>query len=131
MSIELAAALVALIMIIGALSIISRVTTADGLVAQATREAARAATLERSGPAAMAAAENTAGQVLTARELQCDPLDVTVDVSAFSTPPGTPGVVDVSVTCSIDLHDLPVPWVNQYTASAQASSVLDTYRERQ
>jgi hypothetical protein len=56
---------------------------------------------------------------------------VTVDLDAFTAPPGTPAQVASTVTCQVDLADLAVPGVpGSHTVTATMSSPIDTYRER-
>lgn len=129
-TIEFALGVMVIVFFVGVLGLIGRVSTADGAVAQAAREAARAATLERTAPQAHEAALSAATQSLEGQQIQCQPVEVESDLSAFFTPVGTPGTVSVTVSCPLDLAGLPLPWSVNHTANASATSVLDTYRER-
>jgi Flp pilus assembly protein TadG len=94
-----------------------RVAQAEGDVANAAQEAARAASLQ-SGPGdAVAAAQEMAAANLSRSGLACRGLDVATNTSSFA--PG--GHVAVTVTCSAsfaDLSLLAVPGSRQFSASA-------------
>jgi hypothetical protein len=56
---------------------------------------------------------------------------VSVDTSDFDVPVGTPGTVQVTVECRLNLADLAVPGVpGSRIITASVSSPLDTWRER-
>lgn len=91
----------------------------------AARDAARAASLRRSAPAATAAAQETAQQALSERRITCAELNVDVDTAAFA--PG--GSVRVEVTCNVLLSDLSLlrlPGSKQMRGHYTA--VIDTFR---
>jgi Flp pilus assembly protein TadG len=71
-------------------------------VDSAARDAARAGSLERSSPAATAAAEGAAARRLADRDVVCTDLEVQLDVTNFR--PG--GDVGATVSCTVDLSDL-------------------------
>lgn len=78
-----------------------RVTTGRTAVSTAARDAARAASLERSAQDALDAADESVSASLEDHPLDCDPI-VEVDTSNFE--PG--GSVRVTVTCNFDVADL-------------------------
>jgi Flp pilus assembly protein TadG len=88
-------------------------------------QAARAASIERTAPAAAAAAQTTASSALSAAGVVCRALTIAADTSRLV--PG--GMVTVTVSCTVDLTDaliLGVP--SQKTLSATASEPVDTWR---
>lgn len=90
----------------------------------AARDAARAASLERSFPAAAASARTAAESTLASRDVTCRVLDVSVDAD-FS--PG--GWVAAEVSCTVDLTELSllaVPGTKSMTS--RFVSPLETYR---
>ncbi len=105
-----------------------RLTTAAGQVDAAARDAARAASLARTLPAAQTAAQHTATADLTGTGLHCQ--DSTVIVRGdYTAGPGVPASVTVTVGCTVDLHDLALPGLpGTKTLSSTYTAVLDTYR---
>jgi len=118
-------ALLALLLLIVAAG---RVTTATGLVDAATRDAARAASLERSLPVAATAARSTAAASLAGQDVPCRHLTVEVNGN-YATPVGVPAMVHVRVGCTVDLSDVALPGLpGAKTMNASYTSVLDRYR---
>jgi Flp pilus assembly protein TadG len=102
-----------------------RVVEAEGDVAHAAHEAARAASLRGDPQAAGTAAEDTAAANIAEGGVACRRLDVAVDTSAFA----AGGQVMVTVSCEAsfaDLAMLAVPGSRILTATA--TEVIDTYR---
>ena len=102
-----------------------RVAQAEGDVAHAAHEAARAASLVASPTAAAAAGEETAAANIADGGVGCRHLDVVVDTEEF----GAGGQVTVTVTCEASFADvamLAVPGSRTFTATAV--EVIDTYR---
>jgi len=91
--------LVALLLFVAGLG---RMATARGQVEGAARDAARAASLERSVPSASAAGEAAARATLAGQRITCADLAVTVDVSAYR--PG--GRVTATLACTTSLAGL-------------------------
>lgn len=91
----------------------------------AAHQAARAASIQRSSPDAMTAAQSAATTALPAGSVVC--ASVSVDTATGGMVPG--GVVTVTVTCSVNFGDgllLGVP--GQKVVSATASEPIDTFR---
>lgn len=90
----------------------------------AARDAARAASLERSLPDADTSARSAAEAALASRDVTCRTLDVSLDAD-FS--PG--GWVAAEVSCTVDLSELALLAVPGTTSmSSRFVSPLETYR---
>ena len=70
--------------------------------------AARDASLARSAAAAQQMATDTATTALTSQGLHCINVQIRVDTSGFSAPPGTSASITVAVSCTVDLSDIGV-----------------------
>lgn len=104
-----------------------RMATARGRVVSASRDAARAASIERSPSAARAAAEASAQAALADKHVSCQSMEVRTDVTEFS--PG--GEVAVTVRCSISLADLSLLALpGDRTFEATSVEVIDVYTSR-
>jgi Flp pilus assembly protein TadG len=102
-----------------------RVAQAEGDVAHAAHEAARAASLVGSPTAAVEAGEHTAAANIATGAVACRHLDVSVDTTDLV--PG--GHVVVTVACEADFADIAMLAVpGSRTFSATAIEVIDTYR---
>jgi Flp pilus assembly protein TadG len=91
----------------------------------AAHEAARAASIERSAPTALAAAQSTAASALSSAGVTCQSLSV--DTTTGGMQPG--GTVSVTVACTVNFGDaliLGVP--GQKQLSATAVEPIDTWR---
>ncbi|WP_418153402.1 TadE/TadG family type IV pilus assembly protein [Actinoalloteichus caeruleus] len=105
--------------------VVHRGVTARLRLDDAAHQAARAASIERSGPAAQAAARSAAEATVTASGVAC--VAVRVDVDTGELIPGA--TVRTRVACQVDLGDalmLGVPGTREL--SATASEVVDTWR---
>ncbi|WP_026122362.1 TadE family protein [Nocardiopsis halotolerans] len=104
-----------------------RVVDARSTADEVAHSAARAASLARTVPAAVAAAEGTAARSLAEHGLGCGDHTVTLDHGGLD--PG--GAVTAVVECRVDLSGLTglgVP--GSYTVSGSATVVVDTFRGR-
>ena len=102
-----------------------RVAQAEGDVAHAAHEAARAASLTGTPSAAVEAAQATAAANISEGGVACRSFDVSVDTTNFA----AGGQVAVAVTCQAafgDIAMLAVPGSRTFTATA--IEVIDTYR---
>ncbi|MEV6602770.1 TadE/TadG family type IV pilus assembly protein [Kutzneria sp. NPDC051319] len=91
----------------------------------AAHEAARAASIQRTAPTAIAAAQSTAASALSSAGVSCESL--AVDTTTGGMRPG--GAVSVTVSCTVSFSDaliLGVP--GQKQLSATAVEPLDTWR---
>ena len=102
-----------------------RVTQAEGDVANAAQEAARAASLTAGPQAAEEAAVATASANLASGTVSCRQLEVTIDTSEFA----AGGRVAVTVSCDADFADLAMLAVpGARTFSSTAVEIIDAYR---
>ncbi len=102
-----------------------RVAQAEGDVAHAAHEAARAASLTGNPTAAAQAADATAAANIATGAVACRRLDIAVDTNRFD----AGGHVAVTVTCRAafaDIAMLAVPGSRTFVATA--IEVIDTYR---
>jgi hypothetical protein len=102
-----------------------RVAQAEGDVANAAHEAARAASLAGTPQAAVEAATETAEANIAEGAVACRRLDVVVDTTGF----GAGGQVTVTVSCEAafgDIAMLAVPGSRTFVATAV--EVIDTFR---
>lgn len=107
---------------------VGRVEQARLQVTGAARDAARAASLTRSVPAAQVAAQTSAEVALSAESVSCAG-GPTISLDGTQFEPG--GVVDVTVTCTARLGDLGFPSMpTTKTLTATASSPLEQYRSK-
>ncbi|TDC64472.1 pilus assembly protein [Actinomadura sp. GC306] len=104
-----------------------RMVDAKGQVDGAARDAARAASIARSAPAAQRLAADTAAAGLTSAGWCAGGPGVTTDVSAW----GPGGRVGVTITCDVDLGDLSfigLPGTKRLQGHAIAPVDTFTYR---
>jgi Flp pilus assembly protein TadG len=118
-----------------------RETIAQSTVDLAAHDAARAASIARDYPDALAAAKAAAGSTLNLAGTPCTGLVVTLTpydktkvppATAWSVPVGLPSAVTVTVTCNVALSDLALlPRLHPKVAiTGSFTSPLDTYRSR-
>ncbi|MFB8237439.1 TadE/TadG family type IV pilus assembly protein [Kitasatospora purpeofusca] len=122
-----APAVVALILVAVAAG---RVQTAGGTVEAAARSAARTASLERGGRAAMeAAAKKAAADAMRQQGVHCKKSDTEVKPGAIRNQGVDWETVEVTVTCEVYLADLiGGPNVLPKTLTGRFVSVVDRYR---
>jgi Flp pilus assembly protein TadG len=121
----------ALLLILALLMFGGRNAIATGAVEQAAVDAARAASLARTGAQADTVARDAASRSLADQDLDCATITIQVDTSGFRTRPGQSASVDTTVTCLLRLSDLALPGLpGSKRISATAVSAVDTYRER-
>lgn len=120
-----------LVLLVGAVIVVGRIEVAAGAVEQATRTAAREASLARDADSARAAALTAADRELATSGIDCATSAVTVDTGGFAAPLGQPAVVRVQVTCTVSMTDLAIPGLpGSRTMTADAVSPLDAFRSR-
>lgn len=100
-------------------------------VQSAADEAARRASIARDAGTARSAAQDAAYSALEEEGLGCVSREVAVDTSAFAAPVGTPGMVQVTVTCTVDGSSVWLPSGSGIrTLTATTTSPLDSHRGR-
>lgn len=131
MTLELAVAFPAVLLLLGLVVLGGRVQVAAGVVEHAAAAAAREASLARTPETAHARATAVATGTLAAQGITCTPQTVTVDTAGFAVPVGQPAHVAVDVACTVSFGDLAIPGLpGQRTLTGHAASVLDTFRTR-
>ena len=102
-----------------------RVAQAEGNVAHAAHEAARAASLSGTSETAVAAATDTVAANISEGAVECRRLEVSVDTSEFV----AGGQVAVTVVCEASFADIAMLAVpGSRTFEATAIEVIDTHR---
>lgn len=111
---------------LGFLVVAGRLSTVRADVAAASRDAARAASLARTHPEAVAAATAAAQGSLAAQHVTCAQLAVALsDASGFV----AGGEVAATVSCAVSLADVAVPGLpGSRRVEATAAEVLDRFR---
>lgn len=108
-----------------------RTAMTHGAVESAAADGARTASIARTSQEARSQAEQAARASLANQDIDCLRVQVSIDTSDFADQVGTPGSVEVTVACQLDLADLAVPGVpGSRTVEATVTSPLDSYRER-
>jgi hypothetical protein len=108
----------------------ARIALAGDRISGVAGIAARDASLARSAPAAQQVATDTATSALTSQGLHCIDVQVSVDTSGFTAPPGTSASVIVAVSCTVDLSDIGVAGLpGSRTLHDSATSPLDPARD--
>jgi len=121
----------AILLILAAAIYAGRVTIAGQSVEHAAADAARTASIARTGPTAQTSADAAGRGSLAQQGLRCSSTSVSVDTSGFSRPAGTPATVTATITCVVSTSDLAAPGIpGSHTVTATATSPIDTYRDR-
>ena len=129
-SVELAILLPIGLLLVAMLVVGARIALAGDRISGVAGIAARDASLARSAVAAQQMATDTATAALTSQGLHCIDVQVRVDTSGFSAPPGTSASVTVAVSCTVDLSDLGVAGLpGSRTLHDMATSPLDPARD--
>ncbi|MCE1173828.1 MAG: pilus assembly protein [Propionibacteriales bacterium] len=131
LTVEFALLVPALVLFFGLAVGGARVWMARTTVETMAGAAARAAAMERTPDAAIAAAEHLGTLQATTSGLHCTSLRLRVDTADLALPVGTPGSISAGVDCEVPLGDVLVPgWPGTVRISASASAPLDSYRGR-
>jgi Flp pilus assembly protein TadG len=109
-----------------------RLSSAQGSVDAAARDAARQASIMRSPQAAHDAGVMNATADLAGDHLKCAPKHINVDITQFGNPLGLPANVSATVQCTVSLAGLVLPGLpgGNETLTYTFSSPLDPYRGR-
>lgn len=129
-SVELAILLPVGILILAMLVIGARIALAGDRISGVAGIAARDASLARSAAAAQQIATASATNALADRNLHCADIQVSVDTAGFTSPPGAPAAVTVTLACTVDLSDIGVAGLpGSRTLRDAATSPLDPARD--
>ena len=120
----------ALALFLGLIIAGGRLAVAHQAVEAAAAQAARAASIARTQDEALTGPRSAATSALGAQGLDCVASEVSVDVTGFATPAGTPASVAATVTCQVSLADTLPGLPGSLDVTATVRSALDTYRER-
>ncbi|WP_327378726.1 pilus assembly protein (plasmid) [Streptomyces sp. NBC_01216] len=108
-----------------------RIGSAGNAVDTAARNAARAASLERSGGSASNAGSQVARSVLGQQGLECTSTSVSISTGGFSAAIGEPASTTATVTCTVRLSDIGLPGLpGSKTLTSSFTSSIDSYRQR-
>jgi Tfp pilus assembly protein PilX len=129
-SVELAILLPVGLLVVAMLVVGARIALAGDRISGVAGIAARDASLARSAVAAQQIATDTATAALASEGLHCIDIQVSVDTSGFTAPPGTSASVTVAVSCTVDLSDIGVAGLPGSRAlHDSATSPLDPARD--
>ena len=114
------------LVVLSFLVIAGRLATVTSDVAAASRDAARAASLEQTHGDAVMAATETAAASLAEQDVTCRNLSVTTsDASTFV----AGGELTVAVSCAVHLADVALPGIpGARTVAASSTEVIDRFR---
>jgi Flp pilus assembly protein TadG len=108
-----------------------RTATTHEALQTAAAAGARSASIARDAQTARSDARQAALASVANQKISCSDVNVTVNTTDFNKQPGVPGLVDVTVSCRLNLSDLAVPGVpGSRVMRATMSSPIDTWRER-
>ncbi|WP_328373182.1 pilus assembly protein (plasmid) [Streptomyces sp. NBC_00445] len=120
-----------LIMVLLLIIAFGRVQASGNAVDIAARNAARAASLERSEATARRAGTADARAGLRSQGLSCTAVSVEITTDAFSAPLGTPAATTATVRCTVPLSDIGLPGLpGSKTLTSSFTSSIDSYRQR-
>ncbi|MEV4506698.1 TadE/TadG family type IV pilus assembly protein [Streptomyces klenkii] len=131
LSLEAMILLPVLILVVCLIIAFGRIQAAGNVVDTAARNAARAASLERSGGAGSAAGTRVARNALSQQGLPCTSVAVSISTSGFAARLGDPSVTTATVSCTVRLSDIGMPGLpGSKTLTSHFTSPIDTYRQR-
>ena len=129
-AVETALILPILLGMVGLLIVLASSAQASMTVGSAASQAARAASLERTTPAATAAARGVAASTLAESGINCRSSTVSVNAGGLNAPLGVAASVSVTVTCTVDFGVGLPGFPQTRTLTATKTSPVDTYRSR-
>jgi Flp pilus assembly protein TadG len=130
-SIEAAIGVPAFALFVGLIIFGGRTATTHQALESAAADAARSASIARTGTDAEHDANEAAQTSLANQDVHCLSIHVSVATAGFRTTVGDSATVEVTVECRLDLSGLSVPGVpGSRIMRATMSSPLDTWRER-
>ncbi|MFI8007841.1 TadE/TadG family type IV pilus assembly protein [Streptomyces sp. NPDC086010] len=120
-----------LILVLLLVVMFGRIGSANNAIDTAARNAARAASLERSGGSASNAGSQVARSVLGQQGLECTSASVSISTGGFSAAIGEPASTTATVTCTVRLSDIGLPGIpGSKTLTSSFTSSIDSYRQR-
>lgn len=131
-TVEMAILTPAFLLLVVAAIVFGRVAVAFNAIDIAAHDAARAASISRTAPAAEANAEAAAHAALSRQGLHCvDGPQVVPETSAFTQEGPELAFVEVTIHCEVSFLDVALPGVPQSRLiTARFHSPIDSYRER-
>lgn len=130
-TLELAILAPALLLLLGLMILAGRVGVARAAVDHSASVAARDASMARTANGARIAANEAVLRELGSQDIDCATASVEVDTAGFAAPLGQPAVVEVTVTCAVNLADLAIPGLpGERVMTASFVSPLDAHRAR-
>ncbi|GAA4708046.1 TadE-like protein [Promicromonospora umidemergens] len=126
-SLEMAVNVVGFGLLLALVLLAGRVVTARQVVETAAYDAARTASITRDITLAPARAQEAASASLTNQDLTCMSSSTSVDTSRYSSTPGEPSQITVTVSCEVNLTDLALGPIT-HTVSRAATSPVDSWR---
>lgn len=130
-SVELSLIVPVLVLLLLAMAGAWRVGHVRAQIVEAAAAGARAATIPVSADQATRLANQAIEADLATVGAHCAGLTIEVDTAAFARPVGTPGTVQVTIVCQLDLSDVVVPGLpGVLTITSSAREPIDTFRER-
>lgn len=124
-SVELVLVVPVLVLIIGFIAFVGRLSSAQGDVQSAAGDAARAASLRGDPGSAEAAATAAAAATLADLDLSCEDLDVVLDASGFA----RGGAATVEVSCVVSFADVALGALpGSRTVTARVTEPVDGLR---
>ncbi|MBC3841770.1 pilus assembly protein [Streptacidiphilus sp. 4-A2] len=125
-AIEAAILVPVFIVLVGLIVAAGRVRTADGVVAEATRDAARAASMTQGDP--VTAGQQAAQATLGGQGFNCPPAQI---ISHPGGGAGQEGTVTATINCQVPLADLLVRGLpGSAPVKYSFTAVIDTYRSQ-
>lgn len=129
-SVELAILLPIGILVLALIVVGARIVLASDRISGVAGIAARDASIALSASSAQNIARSSAKDALASDGLHCIDIQVQVDTSGFSAPPGTNATISVNVSCTVDLSDIGVKGMpGSKTLTDSATSPLDPARD--
>lgn len=130
-AVELTLLAPALVLVLGLLVAGGRLWFARTSVVEAAQTSARAGSLARSAPQAVAAGAEAGRQSMSTAGLRCAASSVRVGTAGFAVPVGTPATVTADITCRVAFDDVFLPGMpGSIELTGHGSAALDTYRAR-
>ena len=129
-SVELVYLLPIGLLVVALIVVGARIALAGDRISGVAGIAARDASIARSASAAQSIATTSAANALASDNVHCTAINVVVDTSGFSAPPGSNASITVNVSCTVDLSDIGVPGMpGSKTLHDVATSPLDPARD--